>query len=222
LTAAFTKEIRHFANKICPQFSIIETPSEHAANLRAKARRIKKGKPNTDALTRGAKQTAKTFNIDTPKFHLIVHYPDAIAMYGTTDLYSTQMVHHFIISECPQSTPPLTSLQSQGEQEHWHMKRFYGRTNKNSFELQITRHEHRQARLRALNQIPHSMEHNVIPKDLLDKDDLPFTNPEEHHHMSQSKSLALNLFKWVQVNHGDSAVKVCPTLLPSHFKSINM
>ena len=82
--------------------------------------------------------------------------------------------------------------------------------------MQIARHEHRQAKLRALNQIPHSIEHDTIPEDLLDKDDLPFSDPEKHHHMSQSKSLALNLFKWVQVNEGDPAVKVCPGLI--HFK----
>ena len=98
------------------------------------------------------------------------------------------------------------------------VKRFYGRTNKNNFEVQIARHEHRQARLRALNQIPHSIERDTIPEDLLDKDDLPFSDPEKHHHMSQSKSLALNLFKWVQVNEGDPAVKVCPGLI--HFNTV--
>ena len=97
LTSAFTKEIRHFANKICPRFKTVETPSESATSLRAEATRIKKGKPSTNVSTRGAKKTAKTFNIDTPKFHSIAHYPDAIAMYGTTDSYSTQMVRHYRI-----------------------------------------------------------------------------------------------------------------------------
>ena len=94
LTTTFTKEIRHFALKICPQFDTIETPSESAAKLHAEATRIKKGKPHTNTSTRGAKRIAKTFNIDTPKFHSITHYPDAIAMYGTTDSYSTQIVRH--------------------------------------------------------------------------------------------------------------------------------
>jgi len=110
--------------------------------------------------------------------------------------------------------------QSQGEQEHRRVKRFYGRTNKNHFEKQIARHEHLHARLRALNRIPYSMERDTIPGDLLDKDDLPLTDPEEHHHMSQSKSLALNLFGWIQVNKGDPAVDVCPALL--RFKPADM
>lgn len=92
----FTKGIRHFTNKICLQFNTIETPSETAANLHAEATRIKKGKP---ASTRGAKRMAKTFNINTPKFHSIA---------------------------C------------------------------------------RQVRLQALNQIPHFMERDTIPEDLLD------------------------------------------------------
>ena len=60
------------------------------------------------------------------------------------------------------------------------------------------------------------MELDAIPEDLLNKDDLPFTDPEEHHHMSQSKALALNIFKWVKVNEGDPAVEVRPSFL--HFK----
>jgi hypothetical protein len=103
LTAAFTKEIQYFANKICPQFNTIETPSESAAGLRAEAARIKKGK-TVNASTRGGKRKAKTFNINTPKFHSIAHYPDAIAMYGTTDSYSTQTVRRSITSNWLQGT----------------------------------------------------------------------------------------------------------------------
>ena len=93
MTATFTKEIQHFANKICPQFDMIETPSEFATNLHAEATRIKKG---TCSTTQGAKWKTKSFNIDTSKFHSITHYPDTIAMYDTTDSYSTQMVCHSI------------------------------------------------------------------------------------------------------------------------------
>jgi hypothetical protein len=83
-------------NKICPQFDTTKTLSKSAANLHAEATRIKKGKPSTNTSTQGAKQIAKTFNITTLKFHSIAHYPDAIAMYGTTKSYSIQMVFHFI------------------------------------------------------------------------------------------------------------------------------
>ena len=89
------------------------------------------------------------------------------------------------------------------------MKRFYSRTNKNRFERQIGKHERHQARLRAINQaIAHSIELDNIPVDLLDSDNLPFTRPEVHHHMSKSKAIPLNIFKWVQVNISDPAVEV--------------
>jgi hypothetical protein len=48
----------------------------------------------------------------------------------------------------------------------------------------------------------------TIPEDLLDSDALPFTDPEEHHHMSRSKAIPLNLFKWVQINGSDPAIDV--------------
>jgi len=97
LTTAFTKQIRYFANKICPHFDLVETPSECATSIRAEAVRVRKCKlrHSHSTSTWGAKRMAKDFNIATPKFHSIVHYPDAIARYGTTDSYSTQMVRRF-------------------------------------------------------------------------------------------------------------------------------
>jgi hypothetical protein len=93
MTTAFTRQIRQFANNVCPKFDTVETPSESAASVRADALRIKKKcRMSTQACCQGAKWMSKNFNIDTPKFHSIVHYPDAIATYGTTDSYSTQKV----------------------------------------------------------------------------------------------------------------------------------
>ena len=89
------------------------------------------------------------------------------------------------------------------------MKGFYSRTNKNRFEIQIGKHERRQARLRAMDHIAQrTTDLDTIPEDLLDSDDLPFMDPEEHHHMSRSKAIPLNLFKWVQINGSDPAIDV--------------
>jgi hypothetical protein len=89
------------------------------------------------------------------------------------------------------------------------MKRFYRRTNKNRFEKQIGKHERRQARLQAINQaVACSVALDNIPADLLNKDNLPFTSPKVHHHMSKSKAIPLNIFKWVQVNRSDPAIEV--------------
>ncbi len=96
LTTTFTKQIWYFAKKICPHFETVETPSECATSICAEAARVRKCKPRHfhSSSTQGAKRIAKEFNIATPKFHSIVHYPDAIATYRTTDSYSTQMVCH--------------------------------------------------------------------------------------------------------------------------------
>ncbi|KAG6806967.1 hypothetical protein H0H92_009333 [Tricholoma furcatifolium] len=136
--------------------------------------------------TTGGKRMARTFKTDTPKFHSIVHYPEAIARYGTTDSYSTQM----------------------GEQEHRRVKRFYIRTNKHRFEKQIGKHERRQARLQAINRLQSSIEPlDSVPEDLLNIDDLPFTDPERHHHMSRAKSVPLNIFKWIKAYEEDEAIE---------------
>jgi hypothetical protein len=57
---------------------------------------------------------------------------------------------------------------------------------------------------------------DTIPKDILDRDILLFTDPEEHHHMLRSKAIPLNLFKWVQINGSDPAIDICS---PFHLKA---
>ena len=94
------------------------------------------------------------------------------------------------------------------------MKGFYSRTNKNRYERQIGKHERRQARLRAMDHVAQrTTDLDTIPEDIFDKDVLPFTDPEEHHHMSRSKAIPLNLFKWVQINARDPAIDVRSHLL---------
>jgi hypothetical protein len=90
LTTAFTWQICNFVNKVCPKFDTVQTPSEHATIIHAEATKVKN--KNTQASTQGMKQIAKCFNINTPKFHSIVHYPENIAKYRMTDSYSTQIV----------------------------------------------------------------------------------------------------------------------------------
>jgi hypothetical protein len=99
----FTWQIRHFATKVCLKFDTVQTPSERAAIIRAEATKAKK---NAQASTQGMKWITKHLNINTPKFHSIVHYPDNIAKYRTTDSYSTQIVCQlYWIELLPQPSP---------------------------------------------------------------------------------------------------------------------
>jgi len=104
LTTAFTWQIQHFANKVCLKFDTVQTPSERAAIIRAEAAKVKN--KNAQASSQGMKRIAKRFNINTPKFHSIVHYPDNIAKYGTTDSYSTQIVCYIASDSTVDSARP--------------------------------------------------------------------------------------------------------------------
>ena len=93
-TRWITNHLRIFSKKVCPHFSTRETPRESSASLRRSAKNSSK-KAN-EGPTKGPGQTKssrqKEFNLVTPKMHALVHYPDMIARFGTTDSYSTQLV----------------------------------------------------------------------------------------------------------------------------------
>ena len=57
-------------------------------------RQAKQGKqPRVKSIEKLAKSVAKQFNLNTPKFHLAGHYVATIKTFGTTDSYSTAIVH---------------------------------------------------------------------------------------------------------------------------------
>ncbi|KAG6806823.1 hypothetical protein H0H92_009932 [Tricholoma furcatifolium] len=103
-----------------------------------------------------------------------------------------------------------------GEQEHRRVKRFYVRTNKHHFEKQIGKHERRQARLRTIKQLQSSVELDTVPENLINVDDLPFSDPEQHHHMSRGKSVPLNIFKWLKAHEDDEAIEGFYSVLVDH------
>ena len=96
-TRWITTHLRIFSKKVCPHFATRATPKEAAASLhRSAADSSKKtGKVGSvkglgQTITKSSQQ--KEFNLVTPKMHALVHYPDMIARFGTTDSYSTQLV----------------------------------------------------------------------------------------------------------------------------------
>ncbi|KAG6905315.1 hypothetical protein DXG01_003463 [Tephrocybe rancida] len=127
LTFELTHQLHAFSTQVCPSFATQETPKEASASqCRKAATAAKKAKKKVVATKSSKKPTKQAvphvlerqkcpFHLDTPKTHSIVHYPNAIQQFGTTDSYSTQV----------------------GEQEHRHVKAFYARMNKNEFEAQL-------------------------------------------------------------------------------------
>jgi hypothetical protein len=161
----------------------------------------------------------KVFNMCTYKVHALGHYIAAIARFGTTDNYSTQIVNHILF-------PSLFLLIFffQGELEHRRVKRFYARTNKRkNFGCQIAKQQRRERLLKRIREQwtdrREELQTNATPETLRspapnvsfeDSDPLPKTLPEVHHHISNTTRLKENIFRWVDFHEqaGDQAVKV--------------
>lgn len=90
-TTALGQKLRRFKRDTCSSFDTRELPKEEAARGRRRTRR-EGGSEVTAAPTRTQK---KEFSMATPKMHFLGDYVQTIAMFGTTDSYSTQIVSHW-------------------------------------------------------------------------------------------------------------------------------
>lgn len=127
--------------------------------------------------------------------------------------------------------------QLQGELEHRRVKRFYSRTNKNKAIRQMTSQERREQALIRLRRklakiqasdtpLPTSPQARPPAKsskgkgkarpktnkpyaDFLETEALPYTSPEQHHHISMSRNRHMNYVRLLSDSEGDPAVKVC-------------
>lgn len=118
-TKLLGQKLRYWVKKTCAAFDTRELPKEASARYRRKATVTSKaGKSKVFPLRgkggqrrRGKGQTAtqqdespdvhnskirKVFNMCTYKLHALGHYIAAIARFGTTDNYSTQIVNHIL------------------------------------------------------------------------------------------------------------------------------
>ena len=97
------------------------------------------------------------------------------------------------------------------------MKRFYTRTNKNMAVHQMTRLERREYALRKLNKLQgkavpvlqakrSSKLRTNVPFE--ESEALPYTPPEEHHHISKSRNFHMNIVAFLASNQGDPAIIV--------------
>jgi hypothetical protein len=97
MTASFTQELRFFAKKVCPSFVTRKTPKEAQKAQRRRAAEAAKDAGHGSARSVNLVDSEVVeFNLHTPKIHSIIHYPDCIAAFGTTDSYSTQLVSFII------------------------------------------------------------------------------------------------------------------------------
>ncbi|KAG6853156.1 hypothetical protein C0991_006486 [Blastosporella zonata] len=139
-------------------------------------------------IQKGSKKK-KTFNMQTYKLHALGDYVNTILWFGTTDSYSTQ----------------------PGELEHWRVKRFYARTNKNNATWQMTKLEQRERWLERTGKkqkIPPVKRRKKARGVVASKSEsLPPTPPEFHHYISPSHNNHLHIPTWLAANGGDPAIQ---------------
>ena len=102
----------------------------------------------------------------------------------------------------------------KGELEHRRVKRFYGRTNKQQFVGQIAKHQRRE---RLLQRIKQRIANKSSPNAGLlvqqsmgyqDTDELPYTKPEAHYHISASEKEFFNVASFLSQNRNERALEV--------------
>ena len=100
LTKEFGLLMRQFRNLTCSQFQTMELPREvetRNRQQRVQAKQLSTGTrvPTASGSNSSSASTSrkpKTLNLLTPKFHFLGDYVRFIRMFGTTDVYSTQLV----------------------------------------------------------------------------------------------------------------------------------
>ncbi|OSD02376.1 hypothetical protein PYCCODRAFT_1390006 [Trametes coccinea BRFM310] len=209
-TKHMTEAMRQFANVTCQRWETHELEKETAARVR----RQEKAGNNTLTPPQRDPKIVRFNVLNTYKYHSLPDYPDAIETTGTLDNYNTQV----------------------GELEHRHAKRYYARTNKIQFAMQIASHQRRASLLRAFRQsdpdylprrerlrkqrlapgrdvkkAPEVANNHRLAPEL--EDPLPPTDPHDHYAISQSRKLPIRIHDWLAHHDDDPAtVDFIPTL----------
>ncbi|KAJ7662384.1 hypothetical protein B0H17DRAFT_951378, partial [Mycena rosella] len=160
--------------------------------------------------------------METYKGHSLGDYVRTIRFFGTVDSYSTQPV-----SNSSYRNLECVSDSIQGELEHRRVKRYYARTNKNDAVGQMTQLERRESALLKISRekleaepeqpVPpttgkRKRKLRTAPKkvqptlDFAESESLPYTAPDAHFHISQSRNFHCNIPTWLSQNEGDPAV----------------
>ena len=93
VTVLFARVLCHFKEVTCPCFNMVETDCEYNARCWGAERRMSHLQANTEQLPGASSKCHKTFNLLISKLHTLRDYVETIRVFGTTDSYSTQIVH---------------------------------------------------------------------------------------------------------------------------------
>lgn len=97
ITTSLGQQLRRFSKHVCLKFTTKETPAEMASHVRCNANTAKNSKSSvpSNPATTSLRKGCKGFNLFTYKFHSLGDYFRTILLFGTTNLYSTQIVRLF-------------------------------------------------------------------------------------------------------------------------------
>ncbi|KAJ7728798.1 hypothetical protein DFH07DRAFT_757144, partial [Mycena maculata] len=128
----------------------------------------------------------------------------------------------------------------QGELEHRRVKRFYARTNKNRAVCQMTLLEWRETALMRIaarakktacvvvapttsTPVPQDHKHKLAKSKTYlpfnEDEALPYTTPQQHHHISQSYNFLFHVSSWLGQNRDDPAIEDFLPKLQEHLLS---
>lgn len=114
VTSILGAQLRRFQTKTCAAFDTVELKREVDARKRRQAR-VSSG-ANISAPTT-VPQKSKTFNLNTYKNHALGDYANTIRKYGTSDLYSTELVGQIYLICC------FTLISQIGYRVNWNTGR---------------------------------------------------------------------------------------------------
>ncbi|KAJ7222643.1 hypothetical protein GGX14DRAFT_352730 [Mycena pura] len=220
-TKAIGTKLRRFQKVVCPNFDTKELPAEGAARQHRQNKKTATGKGQKGKGCQDPMPVTKEYNLETYKFHSLGDYHPSIIQFGTSDSYTTQT----------------------GELEHRRVKHFYARTNKNRAVRQMSQLERRET---ALIQIAHrarakaakltttpTPDHQGRQKKLKGRrksksqtylsfaqsEALPYTTPDQHHHISPCRDYPVNIQAWLAENKDDPAIENFLPKLQEHLLS---
>ncbi|KAF7298603.1 hypothetical protein MIND_00807400 [Mycena indigotica] len=172
LTSQLGTLMRNFQQTTCTAFKTKELPRE--------ARHRHDQAISSGSKTSSSTPKLKAFNLNTYKWHSLGDYVPTIRLFGTTDIYSTQIA---IL---------------QGESLHRLLKRMYTLTNKNGHERQLAQRYMRVARARAAaraNRARQPRHFHLVRSGL--SDPLGMVSMRVHHHTSWARRSPIDIPRFV-------------------------
>lgn len=207
MTITLGAEFRTFDKKTCSAFDTRELAREVDARRRRKSKKSQlsgskssfnpqeTGEASSEALG----PAPKKFNRNTYKYHSLGDYGRTIRRFGTTDSYSTENVSYFYDFYDDTNTRANKSP-IQSELEHRTPKGRYARTDKKKFVRQLAQIERREYQLRQIRARLYGAGYN--------RREVVSSAPHKHHRIGLSQNNYYHIGTFLQMNHGDPAIKV--------------